>query len=126
MNSVHAAALDLATSGTSVANYEAIFAGFAAKGIAEADIFPRVNVLTFDAWKAKGRSVKKGERGVRIFTTVEIKSVGRDPSDGSEKVTTYNQPSSAVLFHESQTEPSTSGLRRFRYPTRRCHAGVAS
>ena len=126
MTEAQAEALDRATSGTSVANYEMIFSGFAAKGIAESDIFPRVNVLTFDAWKAKGRSVKKGEHGVRIFTYVEVKSLQRDPSDGSEKATTHRRPSSTVVFHISQTEPSTSGLRRFRYKTRRCHAGVAS
>ncbi len=33
-------------------NFPAIYRGFMAKGIAEADIKPRENVFTFNAWKA--------------------------------------------------------------------------
>ena len=44
-------------------NDKAVLAAFSARGIALADIEPRVNVLTFRAWKAKGRSVCKGEHG---------------------------------------------------------------
>src|SRR5690348_9519963 len=44
-------ALTRAISGHSLSNFPAIFAGFAAKGIPEAEITPRENVFTFDAWK---------------------------------------------------------------------------
>lgn len=53
-------------SDTTAASFQAIFAGFAEKGIAVADIKPHVNVLTFWKWKDHGRSVKKGERGVKV------------------------------------------------------------
>jgi hypothetical protein len=55
-------ALDRATSSQALTNYPAIFGGFMAKGIPEADIKPRENVFTFQAWKALGRSVKRGEQ----------------------------------------------------------------
>ena len=61
-------ALARAVQSPSMANYPAIFAGFTAKGIAEADIKPRENVFSFHAWKALGRQVRKGEHGVRIAT----------------------------------------------------------
>jgi hypothetical protein len=51
-------------------NYSAIFQGFMAKGIAETDIKPRENVFTFHAWKALGRSVKRGEHGVKVVTFI--------------------------------------------------------
>lgn len=52
---------------------------------------PRVDVFTYNAWLAKGRQVKKGEKGVKIFTFIERK-------DGSK------QPRSVTVFHVSQTE----------------------
>jgi hypothetical protein len=59
-------ALDRARTSQALTNYPAIFEGFMAKGIAEADIKPRENVFTFHAWKALGRSVKRGAHGVRV------------------------------------------------------------
>jgi hypothetical protein len=47
-------ALDRAQQGQALTNYPAICEGFIAKGIAEADIKPRENVFTFNAWKAPG------------------------------------------------------------------------
>ena len=52
-------ALERARASQALTNYPAIYAGFMAKGIAEADIKPRENVFTFNAWKALGRSVRK-------------------------------------------------------------------
>jgi len=97
-------ALDRATNGQALTNYPAIFEGFLAKGIAEADIKPRENVFTFQAWKAVGRSVRKGEHGVRIVTFVLCESKQRDPSTGEEKVATYRRPHTTTVFHISQTE----------------------
>jgi antirestriction protein ArdC len=102
---IQAQALDRARNGQSLTNYPSIYEGFAAKGIAESDIKPRENVLTFNAWKAVGRSVKKGEHGVKVFTYVEMTT--RDASEsGEESVRTYRRPSSTTVFHISQTEPS--------------------
>ena len=53
-------ALERARSSNSTANFSAIYAGFTAKGIPFGDITPRVNVLTFNAWKALGRRRAQG------------------------------------------------------------------
>ena len=59
--------------------------GFLTKGIAEADIKPRENVFTFNAWKALGRSVKRGEHGVRVMTFVSVaRAKGNDPKTGEK------------------------------------------
>lgn len=94
---MRAEALDRARNGESVSNFAAIFAGMRAKGIAEHDIRPRDNVLTFNAWKALGRSVKKGEKGVQVFTFVPVD--GDEQGEGARTIakTTY-------VFHISQTE----------------------
>ena len=57
-------ALSRATNGDSRLNYPAIINGFEAKGITDAE--PRVNVFTYNAWKAKGRQVLKGEHGIKV------------------------------------------------------------
>ncbi len=69
---LQAEALERAQSGNSMTNIPTIYAGFIEKGISEADIKPRENVLTFNAWKAKGRSVMKGQHGVRVTTMVPV------------------------------------------------------
>jgi hypothetical protein len=94
-------ALAKAVQGNSVANYAAIFEGFAEKGIAEDDILPRENVFTFNAWKALGRVVKKGEHGVKILTVVTRAS--KDKHSGEEVV--KKLPKTTTVFHVSQTEP---------------------
>ena len=63
-------ALTRATGNQSLSNYPAIIQGFIEKGIAENDIKPRINIFTFNAWKALGRSVKKGEHGVKVLTWI--------------------------------------------------------
>ena len=103
-------ALDRATNGQALTNYPAIFEGFLAKGIPEAEIKPRENVFTFQAWRALGRSVRKGEHGVRVVTFVLCESKQRDPSTGEEKVATYRRPHTTTVFHISQTE-LTAGYR---------------
>jgi hypothetical protein len=109
-------ALDRATQGQTLTNYPAIFEGFMAKGIAEADIKPRENVFTFNAWKALGRSVRKGEHGVKVVTFIECNGVERDPASGEEKPTTYRRPHTTTVFHVSQTEPTQQ--RDYRTPRR--------
>ena len=81
-------------------NYPAIFEGFLAKGVAEGDILPRVNVLTFDAWKEAGRVVRKGEHGVRVNTVRTVPPKRDDPNGKPRRI-----PRCVSVFHISQTEP---------------------
>ena len=89
--------LGRARSGNSLSNYPAIFAGFMARGIAEADIKPRENVFTFNAWQALGKSVKKGEHGIRVISWVHGSKKG---DDGQEHG--FSFPKSSTVFHISQ------------------------
>ncbi len=118
---MQAEALANARAGQSVLNYAAIFAGFMAKGIAESDIKPRENVFTFHAWKALGRSVKKGEHGVRVVTFIDCSTNERDPSTGEETAISYRRPHTTTVFHISQTEPTSERQTRksdYRKPRR--------
>ncbi len=100
-------ALSRARSSQSISNYTAILRGFIAKGIPESEISPRENVFTFNAWKALGRVVRKGEHGVRILTFITTK----DKRTGQES----RRPWSTTVFHVSQTEP-TDIKRAYHYP----------
>ena len=104
-------ALDRATNGQALTNYPAIFEGFMARGIPEAQIKPRENVFTFQAWRALGRSVRKGEQGVRVVTFVLCESKQRDPSTGEETIATYRRPHTTTVFHISQTEECKADYR---------------
>src|SRR5499426_2700888 len=73
-------ALSRAASGQSLTNLPAIFHGFMAKGIPEADIRPRENVFTYHAWRALGRQVRRGEHGVKVCTFVACEGK-RDESE---------------------------------------------
>jgi hypothetical protein len=101
---MQAEALNRARNGMSWSNYPAIIAGFVAKGIPEQEIKPRENVLSFHAWKAVGRSVKKGEHGVKIITFIDCSAGERDAATGEEKTVSYRRPHSVTVFHISQTE----------------------
>lgn len=92
-------ALSRAQSGQSLANYPAIIQGFIEKGIPASEIEPRINCLTFNAWRALGRFVKKGEHGVKVFTFIE--TVDRDLLTGAE--TSRRRPWQTTVFHISQT-----------------------
>lgn len=101
-------ALARAKASTSVANFPAIIEGFKALGIAEADITPRENVFTYQAWKAKGRQVMKGQHGVRIPTVIEVpkpKSGDPTPEPAPEDPTKVRKRKWATVFHVSQTKP---------------------
>ena len=101
---VEARALENAVKGNSVANYEAIFNGFAAKGIPMDEVIPRENVFTFNAWKALGRVVRRGESGVQIVTVIPCTK--KDPVTGEE--TPVRKVKTTTVFHVSQTEPLTT------------------
>ncbi len=104
-------ALDRATNGQALTNSPAIFEGFMAKGIPEAEIKARENVFTFQAWRALGRSVRKSEQGVRVVTFVLCESKQRDPSTGEETIATYRRPHTTTVFHISQTEECKADYR---------------
>lgn len=88
-------AIKRAEEGESLSNYEAIFEGFEAMGIATDDIRPRENVFTYKVWQAKGRQVMKGSHGVRIVTVREY-----DNKKGERKKSVKG----ATVFHISQTK----------------------
>jgi hypothetical protein len=122
---MQAEALDRARTSQALTNYPAIYEGFMAKGIAESDIKPRENVFTFNAWKALGRSVKKGERGVKVVTFITV--AGRVDVDqetghvaGEFKTSNaYRRPRTTTVFHISQTEPTSEREARFAGKARR-------
>ena len=94
---IQAAALGRAREGRTCTNDLLIVAAYAAKGI---DAHPRVDVFTFNAWKALHHHVKKGEHGIRVLTYAHKETV---KSDGTTEEHSF--PTSAVVFHVSHTDP---------------------
>src|SRR5688572_1074717 len=84
--------LTRAASGMSALNYETIVRAFMARGIPAEEIVPRVNVFTFNAWKALGRYVRKGEKAVAVLTWVPFTRKERDASTGETKETEGKRP----------------------------------
>lgn len=101
--------LKRAVSGQSLTNFPAIYAGFAAKGIPESEIKPRENVFTFEAWKALGRVVRRGEHGVKVVTMIETHSKEIDQDTGERKL--IRRPWTTTVFHISQTDPLKGGAQ---------------
>src|SRR5262249_26034164 len=107
-------ALTRAATGQSLSNWPAIFTGFMAKGIPESDIRPRENVFTYNAWRALGRQVRRGEHGVKVATVIPA-SDKRDPKTEppeSDQTAPESRPRgratrpwTATVFHVSQTDP---------------------
>jgi antirestriction protein ArdC len=104
-------ALSRAMNGQTLTNWPAIFAGFMEKGIPESEIRPRENVLTYHAWRALGRQVRRGEHGVKVVTFVECAGKAEDAEQASDasqparKKRGYRGPWTATVFHVSQTDP---------------------
>lgn len=99
-------ALSRAVQGQSVCNYASIFTGFMAKGIPESEILPRENVFTYNAWKALGRQVRKGEHGVKCLTFVVCEDKKAEEKDGKKH--SFRRPWTTTVFHVSQTEAISS------------------
>src|SRR3990172_3875917 len=97
------AALVRAQSGQSLMNYQAIISGFIEKGIQPDQIIPRENVLTYKAWLALGRQVRKGEHGVKVLTFVPMSRMVHDET-GADKVESWRSPMTTAVFHISQTD----------------------
>src|SRR5713101_3825422 len=106
-NQERADALTRAACGQTMSNYPAIFQGFIAKGISESEIRPRENVFTFDAWKALGRYVRKGEHGVKVVTFIECSKENKET--GAKE--SFRRPWTTTVFHVSQTEPINGGVQ---------------
>ena len=88
-------------------NWASVIRALTDKGIDFADIIPGENVLTFNAWKALGRSVKKGEHGVRIPVFVSGSSTTETTNEQTtNRRSTSRKIFSAVVFHISQTQQS--------------------
>jgi antirestriction protein ArdC len=102
-------ALTRAVTGQSFSNFLAIFQGFAAKGIPESEVKPRENVFTFEAWKALGRYVRKGEHGVKVVTFIDCQNKGTDPDKGERQI--IRRPWTTTVFHVSQTEAINGGVK---------------
>lgn len=92
-----------------MSNYPAIYQGFIAKGIPESEILPRENVFTFNAWRALGRTVRRGEHGVKVLTFIERAGKETDKDTGERKM--IRLAWTTTVFHISQTEALTGGGR---------------
>ena len=97
-------ALSRALTGQSWSNFPAIIQGFMARGIPEDQILPRENVFTYQAWKALGRQVRKGEHGVKVVTFVKRDKKVKDTETDEVKIQTYSMPRTVSVFHISQTD----------------------
>jgi len=102
-------ALTRAISGQTMSNYPAIYQGFVAKGIPESEIHPRENVFTFNAWRALGRTVRRGEHGVKVLTFIDRASKEIDKDTGEPKK--FRLAWNTTVFHVSQTEGLQGGGR---------------
>jgi hypothetical protein len=100
-------ALARAVSGQTMTNCPAIFQGFIAKRIPESEIRPRENVFTFEAWKALGRYLRKGEHGIKVVTFIETKEVDQDTGEPKN----IRCPWTTTVFHISQTEAMDGGVK---------------
>lgn len=96
-------ALDRARGSQALTNLPTVYAAFMERGIAEADIKPRDNVLTYHAWQALGRQVKRGEHGVAVLTWIQTDGE-HDPNTGEEIKRPGRFARTAYVFHISQTE----------------------
>ncbi len=97
-------ALERATGGQSVSNFPAIYQGFIERGIPEADILPRENVLTYLAWRARGRQVERGQHGVKVVTWIDV-AEKKDNGTGEVTNPAHRIPRTTTVFHVSQTKP---------------------
>jgi hypothetical protein len=69
------------------------------------NVVPRETVLTYRAWKAKGRQVMKGSKSLRVAVYVPIKVEKTNQVKRDDKGGVAMRPRQVALFHISQTEP---------------------
>ncbi len=104
VNERQAEALSRALTGQSWSNFPAIIQGFKARGIPEDQISPRENVFTYQAWRALGRQVRKGEHGVKVVTFIKRDKKTKDRETGETKLEVVSMPRTVSVFHLSQTD----------------------
>jgi hypothetical protein len=97
---IAAQALANATQSASLANYPTIYEQFEQRGIPAADIRPRENVFTYNAWLALGRQVRRGEHGVKVVTWIDMTK----KNEAGEKQDIGRKPRTVAVFHISQTD----------------------
>jgi hypothetical protein len=95
-------ALDRATNGHSK-NDEFVYAMLTMAGYE--DVQPRVNCLTYNAWKAAGRSVKKGEKGLGVTVWIPCKDKDAKPNPTTGEARKSMRPKTTYIFHIDQTQP---------------------
>ncbi len=93
-------------------NDRIVVLAFIAVGIPIDDISPRVNVLTFHAWKAAGRKIAKGaiSQGVQTWIPIDSKK-DREQDEQDEprgKTRRRIRPRTAHVFHITQTLPASA------------------
>jgi hypothetical protein len=89
-------------SSPSIRNAMIVYLAAAERGIDDAE--PGVNVLTFNAWIAKGRAVRKGQKALCKLTVFFERT-----AETGEKV---KRMTTAAVFHQSQTDPLREGNRQ--------------
>lgn len=99
-------ALSRAQGSNALTNLPTIYREFMARGIPEDAIQPRVNVLTFHAWHALGRHVRRGEHGVKITTWIPFEE--KKDVNGTVTRRAGRAARTAVVFHVSQTDPDST------------------
>ena len=109
VNEKQAEALSRAITGQSLSNYPAIIRGFLSRGIPEDQIRPRENVFTYQAWKALGRQVRKGEHGIKVCTFIPMELKDGKTDDGADKTVVKSRPRMTTVFHISQTDDVNAG-----------------
>jgi antirestriction protein ArdC len=71
-----------------------------AKGIPQSEIRPRENVFTYQAWRALGRQVRRGEHGVKVVTFIEAAKENKETGERES----FRRPRTTTVFHISQTD----------------------
>lgn len=100
------------------ANDVAAIIAFEGEGIK--DVLPRVNVLTFSAWKACGRSVLAGQKSVRVPVIQNKPYVDKETGETLFRRVT----GTAYLFHLSQTQPDPFWDEAWAIPEARIVRGL--
>jgi hypothetical protein len=114
-------ALNRASNPRSILNMAMVVEAALAAGITDA--IPGENVLTFNAWKAKGRVVAKGQKALcklPVFYT-------KENADGE----TEKRMGTSAVFHISQTVEANNALssyekRRAAYLAEHCEEPTAT
>jgi antirestriction protein ArdC len=75
---------------------------------ATSEIKPRENVFTYNAWRALGRQVRRGEHGVKVLTFIDCQRKDEETGQLKER---FRRPFSTTVFHISQTDEIQGGAR---------------